>query len=375
MWKKSLKIGKTLYPCFFIILWSIVCIIAWLNPAQEISDAERRKLAQFPTLSVKTVLSREFMTGFSDYAVDQFPFRDKFRSIKSVSAYHVMQQSDNNGLYVNSGSIAKMEYPLNQHSIDHAVKVFNDVYNQYIKGHENKCYFTIVPDKNYYMASKTGHLEIDYAKLHAKIQNKLPWAEPVVINDQLNEKSYYNTDPHWRQDAILSVADTIIKAMNKQTTVQNYQNPSAFDREVVCDSFKGTYASQSALPAKPEDIVVLHNRYIDNATVFDYEANKEFPVYADITEAKDKYDAYLHGAKALLKIENKEATTDKELIVFRDSFGSSLIPLMIGEYKTITVVDLRYIKAKMLKEFIEFNDQDVLFLYSTTVLNNSSTIG
>ena len=73
----------------------------------------------------------------------------------------------------------------------------------------------------------------------------------------------------------------------------------------------------------------------------------------------------------MISIENPNSKNNKELLLFRDSFGSSIAPLLIQNYSKITLVDLRYISSKMLGEFIKFNDQDVLFLYSTVVLNQN----
>ena len=77
---------------------------------------------------------------------------------------------------------------------------------------------------------------------------------------------------------------------------------------------------------------------------------------------------------AYITIENPNATTGKELIIFRDSFGSSLAPLLVEGYEKITLVDIRYLRSDMLSKFITFENQDVLFLYSTLVLNNSETL-
>ena len=88
----------------------------------------------------------------------------------------------------------------------------------------------------------------------------------------------------------------------------------------------------------------------------------------------DSYDVYLSGAQALLQIENPNAETDRELVVFRDSFGSSLVPLLMQDYKTVTLVDIRYISSRLLGEYLTFQNQDVLFAYSTLVLNSSTTL-
>ena len=76
----------------------------------------------------------------------------------------------------------------------------------------------------------------------------------------------------------------------------------------------------------------------------------------------------------MLTIENPDYNGTKELIVFRDSYGSSLIPLLVTGYSKVTVVDTRYISPKLLNQYIEFKEQDVLFMYSTLIINNSTTL-
>jgi hypothetical protein len=89
---------------------------------------------------------------------------------------------------------------------------------------------------------------------------------------------------------------------------------------------------------------------------------------------KDPYDMFLSGELSKVVIENPNAKTDKELIVFRDSYGRSILPLLAEDYAKITVLDIRYAHPMMLLAGIEFENQDVLFLYSTLVLNNSSEL-
>ena len=54
----------------------------------------------------------------------------------------------------------------------------------------------------------------------------------------------------------------------------------------------------------------------------------------------------------MITIENPQAPgTDaegRELVVFRDSFGSSLLPLMISGYEKITIFDIRYLPGDRL---------------------------
>ena len=47
-----------------------------------------------------------------------------------------------------------------------------------------------------------------------------------------------------------------------------------------------------------------------------------------------------------IKMQEKiKADTEKELVIFRDSFGSSISPLLINYYSKITIIDNRYISS------------------------------
>ena len=94
----------------------------------------------------------------------------------------------------------------------------------------------------------------------------------------------------------------------------------------------------------------------------------------ELIENHDMYDIFLSGMQGYVEITNPNATTDRELIVFRDSFGSSMVPLLLQDYARVTVLDIRYVSSYFLKDLVDFHGQDVLFLYSTLVLNDSDSL-
>lgn len=346
-------------------LWLVLAITAWLRPADAASDSERRELAQFPDISSEKLLDGSFMMDFEDYTLDQFPLRDGFRKLKAGVHYYVLGQRDNNGIYLSDGYAAKLEYPLNEKSLTHALQVFDNLRQKYLK--DSKIYAAVVPDKNYYLAEKLEYPSMDYSKLMQAVQQGMPYAEHVDLTDRLSIEDYYHTDTHWRQERLLAAAQ-------KLCDVLGVNAPKAEDyRPVKAEKpFYGVYYGQAALPMEPDELYILESDLLKACKVFNYETNKYTDIYdLQKLEGKDLYEVYLSGPVSLLRIENPNATTDKELIVFRDSFGSSMIPLLAQGYKTITLVDVRYISSQMLDRFIDFHGQDVLFLYSTLVLNNS----
>ena len=119
----------------------------------------------------------------------------------------------------------------------------------------------------------------------------------------------------------------------------------------------------------------LTSDLLDACTVYNYETGKTGPIY-DLAKGagKDPYELFLSGSVSLLTIENPNADTDRELVIFRDSFGSSIAPLLVEGYSSVTLVDIRYLASSRLGGFVDFTGCDVLFLYSAGVLNNSSTL-
>ena len=62
-------------------------------------------------------------------------------------------------------------------------------------------------------------------------------------------------------------------------------------------------------------------------------------------------------------------------MIFRDSFGSSLVPLLTPYYAKISVIDLRYVSSEILGDYVEFDGEgDVLFAFSTILLNSGRVL-
>lgn len=357
--------GLVILVTFFVFGFSLCGIIM---PDRTESISERRPLAEFPEISTDSVLSGKFMTDFEKYTLDQFPMRDSFRTVKAVASIYIMGQRDNNGIYIADGYASKLDYPMDVKSVEYAAERFQLVYDRYIADKDMKVYLSIIPDKNYFMSKQNGYPSMNYEKFIFKIRNGMQFAEYIDITELLELSDYYRTDTHWRQEKLLDVASHIAEQMGVTLSAEYKINR-------VNVPFYGVYYGQSALPMPADSLYYLDNDVLNNCKIYDFESDSYIPVYdLSRTKEKDPYEMFLSGSKSLITIENPQSTTDRELIIFRDSFGSSIAPLFSEAYSKITLVDIRYISPMMLDKFISFDDQDVLFLYSTSVLNNSVTI-
>ena len=347
---------------------AVASVIVWVNPSNDFSDSERRPLKQFPKVSLEEVLSGDFMSEFESYVTDQFPLRDGFRKLKSFFSSKILGQKDVHDIYIVDGYASKMEYPLNEDNVERAVWRFRYVYDKYMKDADISTYYAIIPDKNYFLAEANGYLSMNYEQLFEIVRNGLNGMKEIVIADLLSIEDYYKTDSHWRQEQILDVSNRILEVMGNNASVE-------YDLQTLDVPFYGVYAGQSGTAMDSESILYYTNCMLENCTVYDYEMNQTGKIYdMDKGRGKDPYEMFLSGPKSLLTIENPNGVSDKELIIFRDSFGSSIAPLLIESYAKMTLVDIRYIHPDILGKYINFENQDVLFLYSTSVLNNGDTI-
>lgn len=352
----------------FAVLVLGIFVACLLKPEGAFSESERRALAAKPELSAEAVMSGEFMQGFEEYAADQFPMRDKLRSLKALFTTKVLGKMDNNGIFMADGHISKLEYPANDEMTKYAAERFDYLYNTYMKDKNMNIYLSLIPDKNYFIAEKNGYPAIDYDKFIEDFRARVPYMEYIDLLPQLSAEDYYRTDSHWKQENIGDIAELLVRSMGGVPAAAEYKI------NTLDNPFKGVYLGQAALPAEPDTIRYLTNAVIDGCkvTYFDTGVPRPGDMYdMDKAYGKDPYEMFLSGTMPLVTIENPGSGTDKELILFRDSYGSSIAPLLAQSYKKITVVDIRYIQSGFLKGFIEFDNQDVLFLYSTTLLNNS----
>lgn len=355
-----------IYTCVFAVLFFGLSVVCWLKPADAFSATERRPLDQFPAVTMQTLVNGSFMSKFEEYTVDQFPLRDEFRSIKAVVSKYLLGQKDNNGIYIADGHISEQEYPLHEKALQQAVDKFMSIYDAYMKDSDVNVYYAMIPDKNYFLAEGNGHLALDYEALCDEMHDGLAHMQYIDLFSLLSLADYYKTDTHWQQQCIVDVAEHLANAMGADAHTE-------YTAQTLDAPFYGVYYGQLGLPVDADTITYLTNDTLNHCIVYDHQNDKLISMYdMDKAAGRDPYEMFLGGSLSVVTIENPNATTDKELVIFRDSFGSSIAPLLVEGYAKITLLDARYLHQSMIGSYVTFDNQDVLFLHSTSVLNNET---
>jgi len=345
-----------------IFCFSIANIIV---PDAGISFSERRSLKQFPLFSVRDVLSGDFFSNFEKYALDQFVLRDRFRSIKAFMNFNVFKQKDYNGIYIINGNISRIDYPLNEKAVMYAADKISSIYTRYLSN--ISAAYAVIPDKNYFLARDNGYLCMDYDIMLGILAENIRGVKYINIFGTLSADDYYRTDIHWRQERIIQTADKLleelgtgVKASDVSYTVKRLY------------PFYGAYYGQAAVATEPDTLVYLTNDNIEKARVFDHYYSEYGSIYEpEKFTGVDPYEVFLAGQKPVVTVENPNSETNRGLLLFKDSFGNSIAPLLLAGYSRITLIDLRLVSSDALGDLIDFSEyHDALFLYCTQTLNN-----
>lgn len=272
---------------------------------------------------------------------------------------------DENGMYEVQGQWFEAMPELDEDS----VLSFTNRLNAYIiqsLTSENTVYYGVIPDKSWYSA-ESGWPTLDHSRLAEILRENIQGAAEIDLTPALSLEDYYQTDRHWRQERLQGVLDTLGDAMGFSVKLSDFT-------ENTITPFHGSFEKKLKNPPE-EPFVYLTGGALDSVSISSYQYPELQEVY-DLSklESENTYDVFLGGISPIVTLTNPNAESQRELVIFGDSYSSSLAPLLCGEYRTVTIVDLRFIFSSLLPDLLTFTNQDVLFLYSDWILNNSAML-
>ena len=278
-------------------------------------------------------------------------------AVKWIPAREAPPQAALPEVYVYEGYAVSTETAYEKKSLDYAAQKFRQLYDSYLTGNDGHIYLPVIPDKGSFTEPPEGYTPASAQETAETLLAQLDFVQYADIAPGLTLEDYYRTD------------QALAQAMGVPLT-------GDFRENTVDAPFYGTYAGKAEEPLTADTLRYLTSETLDACTVYDYETERQETLYdLSAVETDTPYDLYLQGSRSLLRIDSPLAATDRTLVVFRDSFGSSLIPLLSESYRTIYAVDIRYLSSQLLGRFLTLDgSEDVLFLYSTMVLQNSRTM-
>jgi len=340
-----------------IIITMLVLTI--ILPKKEFSENENRYLKVFPIFTIDKVLDGRFMTLMTEYVADHFPFRKELMNFKTSLFKFVGVKRQNNVYYSDDGYlIEEYEKPLNNEKIVRAL-------NRFIDSNSNIKYdFMLVPTSSYVLKDKLPKYNLNYDESNTlkffmnNINANYIDVTEILLQNR-NEYIYYRTDHHWTTRG----AYLAYREFCKNNDMIHFD----YNFNQVSDEFYGTLYSKVIDNSLEHDII---EKVVDsNLYTVEYQNNTFDSMYNDkYLNQKDKYSYFLGGNNPLVTITNSNVS-DREILIIKDSYANSFIPLIARHYSKIHVIDPRYYKKKISDYIKENSIKHILFLYNVGTID------
>lgn len=380
--KMKKKARRKLYRLFALIFLGILLTYMLLNLIsrdKEYSEQEDRMLTQRPKLSMDNIVTRKYMKEYEAYQADQFVGRDGWTAIKTKTDFLLGKRDSNQVFYGKGGylleDIVSDEGENTKHNIE-SIKNFAD------RNEKSDIYFMLVPNAANVWADRlpksapVKNQTAQMAGVKKKLENKVTWIDvEAALRKHAKEELYYHTDHHWTSLAAGYAFDEAASVMELDkkagTVLQGY---------VVTNEFNGTLSAKSGYLRKYKEPITA---FLPNGETFtkvlvqDSEGRKKATLYdSEKLKGKDKYALFMGGDFPLLDIKTT-SSSERKLLLLKDSYANCFIPFLVSYYQEIVVVDPRYYYEDMGKLLEKNGFTDILFLYNANTFfadNNISGV-
>lgn len=202
-----------------------------------------------------------------------------------------------------------------------------------------------------------------------------------TIPENQYHQLFFRTDHHWLPQTALTAASFIANHLRQKYGIEvNSFNLDArhYNIENLPRYFLGSAGKKVTLSqTKTEDFPILHPVFPTNMhlNIPDKGINKAGPF--EITYDKNEIDhidyykrnphsAYGYGDRPLVTIKNLQFAghSNQKILVIKDSFGDTLVPLLSLGCKNIAAVDIRHFDGSLRTLIKEFHPDVVLILYT-----------
>ena len=311
------KTGNVIY----IVICLVICVLpfAGMTVYKTNTTTENKTLAAFPDWQKDGRWNRSYFDELSAYFEDHFAFRQQLVSADAEIQSRVFGVSNVDTVAVGTDGWLYYTDTVNDYLAQDTMnerQVFDTVHNlsllqQYVREQGVEFLFTVAPNKNslygehmpYYLSKKAGTTK-NMDKLKQPLTEAgISYVDLFAPFKDQKETLYLKRDSHWNNKGAVLAYNTLMDAV--ECDHPTYED---VDVERKKDEYGDLNKMLYPLTAIPE-------------WNYRYESDSSWR-YAG--KDKDVEAAY---------IETECKDGEQSLLMFRDSFGNTLLPLMAQQYK------------------------------------------
>ena len=390
------RFENILLTVLFVGFIAFFAIGFWIVPDRDFSEEENRTLSSFPEFNEESFIHGDFTADFGTYMADQFPCRNFFIGVKSLSEAVQLKGQNNDVIIGNDGYlIARSDYPdenmlsqnianagrfisvAEQNGIDCTV-AFAGRKMDVLKDEIPALYGSYYADRIFEILDKDcKESGVDYINLR-----------DALIKTEA-DGLYYKTDHHWTSLGAYYAYCEIVKEMG----ITPYEL-SDFEIETATEEFFGTTWSSAGVKWTEGDTIEYFRWEGDeNLTLrikgssYNYTGSEKIEkngakydvfetVYVrEMLEKKDKYASFVGGNNnSYVEITMEgDGKVRETLVLLRDSFADSLAPFLARHFNLV-LIDLRTSVPDTISICKEIGAEKLLLLYNMETLTTTNDL-
>lgn len=385
------KIAQIFLIISFLGILFAVPIVTKLQPHQDISKFEKRKLAAAPKITKEGLISGEYFSKWERYLSDHIVGRNYW-----IKAYAFMQLNALKKHKINNVVIGRDEYLLhfysysqryneneNKRNIEKMVQQIKKL-DEHIQKNNGKFYFVGIPEQGSFNNDKYPlyfNNNSEYFKKNEQLMfNTLDQYQIQNINmkpaflKRKKEQLYYKTDHHYTlRGAYLTYYEILQKLYANKLSKQSPLSKDEFIWETLPNPFSGSRNAQlyQLFPTDDKIEIVYPKQKVPFKKIVTHRAVNAQQVQAiedptiydkgDNSKQLLTYSVYMGGdhAEVVMKTHRKELPN---ILIFGDSYTNAIEPFIAYHFNETRILDLRYYKDLNLYNYISKYKPDIVLM-------------
>ena len=343
----------------FIVLY-LLFLSSLVLPDRSFSESENKYLSPLPAISFRSILNGSFMEKYDNYVSDQFPVRDAWIRIKSLTE-SVLMKTENNGVVFGKDGYLFQRFTYDSKVLEENINAIDTLGNRSsvpVSVLIVPSSYTVLSDKlpdGVVLADQRSYLEHGES---GPIGTLLPHCSVIdvlsVLDRHNDEYIYYRTDHHWTTYGAWYAYNLFCASNGLDATVPDEKASHTTEGFLGTSYYKCLKAGQ-----RPDTLT-----YYDCDAAVTADGSEHESIY-DLTKlnTRDKYSVFLYGNGAERRISSPPGVGKKaNLLVIKDSYADCMIPFLCSNYENITCVDPRYYSGSF-ETLVSEGYDDILIIF------------
>ena len=245
-------------------------------------------------------------------------------------------------------------------------KEYASFVNQYKEalGAKNVYSMVLPTSSSFYLPENYANLayseKADFDSIEESLNGVIPVDAYNILNAHKDEPIYSRTDHHWQPlGAYYAAEEFALMAGVPFADISEYE-------KVTLPGYVGTlymYTQSATLLNNPEDFVYYKPK--TPVTVTQYNTRFENPVVANLlldpSSMPNSGYYMVFGSDERIVHVNTQCKNGRNLVIFKDSYGNALLPMLTSSFENIYLCDIRYFDLNAIDFIDSVEATDVLF--------------